>query len=135
MSEPGDNGAEVFAEMIRAMSHPEGARGRMRDLEIEHGHTVLVRDQPLAFSFSSADWDEDTLITMDGKDVRLILTNALHPGTGALHRLVASIQAAGLNPVVLSPVGPTMPAIMKHWGWKMHTVGAGFHRSEEWRPA
>lgn len=132
---PDDIAAMQMAEVAAILAHPQGARGRMRDIEAEQGHTILQRDAPLAFAFSSEDWDADTLLTLNGKDVRIVLTNAVRPGSGAFGRLVRSIQTAGFNPVVISPVGPYMPVIMEKWGWREYVVGSGFRRCREWRPS
>lgn len=123
----------MMAELILSMSHPDGPLGRLRDVERERGHQIIPIDAPLAFCFSSADFF-DTLLTRDGNEIRIVLINSHHPRQGAFGRLVRGIHKAGLIPVVIAPIGPFMPVILKHWGWKMTTSGIGFERTDEWRP-
>ncbi len=55
---------------------------------------------------------------------------------GALSRLIAGAQGAGLSPVIVCPMGRQMPAILAHWGWQKRIAddpGGGV--VEEWRPA
>ena len=50
---------------------------------------------------------------------------------GALHRMVDSIVACGLCPVIVGPVSPHMLGILRHWSWHREVVDDG---EEGWRP-
>lgn len=126
--------ANTVAELIACLNHPEGPRGRMRDLEMERGRTEVQPSKLLVFPYTLQDFDEDTLLTREGNDIRIVIVNVRHPGKGAFGRLVRGISAAGLNPVVVAPVGPHMPAILAKWGWVQHIIGIGFERENLWRP-
>jgi hypothetical protein len=90
-----------------------------------------------AFRIDPEDWNHTSLITLsaDRKEVRLILLRARHPRQGALRRLITAIGAAGLQPVVVEPIGEAMPAILQRWGWRRTVQGSGWDTITEWRPA
>ena len=116
----------VEQELAAILSHPEGALGRIRELE-------RARGSLWEFPLDTADW-ESGLVMIRGMEARIVLLNARQPGTGAFKRLLGAIGRAGLMPVVVEPMGGTMPAILERWGWKKKQCGAGFDSWEEWRP-
>lgn len=126
-----DRIADVIAT---GRAHPLGVAGIMIDAETAAGRTVVPVGSVTPFAVPVEDWVAPTVIAVDGGEVRIIAILAKCQGNGAFRRLVESIQAAGLSPVVVEPVGLVMPAILKHWGWTGRTIGRGFERFEEWRP-
>lgn len=118
--------AQIEAELRAIFSHPDGVVGRLRELELQNGATAT-------FPLPKDDW-ESGLVMIRGIEARIVLLDARQPGTGAFKRLLASIGAAQLMPVVVAPMGPIMPLILRKWGWQCKQVGTGFESWEEWRP-
>jgi len=79
-----------------------------------------------------ADWKPDTVVSRKGKTVRLVLLTAVKPGNGGFTRTVASIEAAGMTPVVVAPTGE-FEATLKRRGWKGRLVDAGFESEKQYR--
>lgn len=125
---------KIVAEFGMASAHPRGAFGHMEDCEREMVFVVIPVGATEPFAVASHDW-ENALVSLNGSDVRLVLLHAYRRNRGALRRLVAAIQGAGLTPVVIEPTGSEMPAIMRKWKWKKRRVGGtGWESYEEWRP-
>lgn len=124
----------IRAQLAKGEAHPLGMAGVMLQHEVDAGRRLVQPGTREPFAFSAEDWDFPQVVTYDGREVRICLINARDPGHGAFRRLVDAIQAAGLTPVVVAPVGETMPAIMKRWRWKRRRVGRGWAREEQWRP-
>lgn len=104
---------------------------QMRDAERERGYRVVIPgEEPW---LSADDWVESNVVSVDGAEVRLVAILAKRPGS--FRRLLGALASYGLRPVVVCPVGPIMPAIMKHLGWQMRTLGSGWDAEEQWRPA
>lgn len=82
---------------------------------------------------ATEDWLDDVVVTLLGKDVRLVWLNARGPGKGAFTRLIAGIEAANLRPVVIDPLSET-DAILRRWGWVPRVVGRDVDRITLWRP-
>lgn len=116
----------IERELRAIFSHPDGPKGRLRELERLKGSTW-------EFPLPTDDW-EDGLVMIRGIEARIVLLNARAPGTGAFKRLLATINKAGFVAVVIEPTGPTMPKILRRWGWKCLRCGSGFDSWEEWRP-
>lgn len=130
-----DHDRQVAAEIAAIFAHPQGAAGRLRDLEVAAGHRLVHPGEYLPFIFPAADWDAaEQVVSVDGREIRIVLINARKIGTGAFRRLIANITAAGLTPVVVAPM-LGMPDILTKWGWKMTKKGDGFQHADEWRPA
>lgn len=72
------------------------------------------------------DWHATDLVTLDGKEVRIVAIVANNPHTGAFKRLLAGIEAAGLSPVVIAAL-PELEAILRRWRWRKNA-------RKEWRP-
>jgi len=104
----------------------------LRESEVMKGHR-WVRPGSVPW-LSSSDWHETDVVSLDGDEVRLVAIAAKRPGTGAFRKLIWAIEAAGLKPVVVCPMG-IMPAILKKWGWVETKVGTTYEdREEQWRP-
>lgn len=122
-----------LAEFEHVMSHPLGAAGRMMDMERARGHRLVFVGDNIPFSLPLSHWHGNAVIALDGIEVRIVAIWAKHQGQGAFTRLIDNIKAAGLTPVVLTPIGDAMPAILKKWGWVRTDVGEGFKHEEQWR--
>jgi len=89
--------------------------------------------------YPKADWRTPSCVSIGGGFVRLVAIMARKPRTGALRRLVTNVQALGLKPVVVCPIGQDMLAILKHWGWRRTqslrvTPTGATEYVEEWTP-
>lgn len=127
--------AERIADVIGgAVRHPLGVTGMMLDDEIKAGRRPVQPGSEAPFDFPADDWVSPCVVSVEGQEVRLVAILAKYPGNGALRRLVANIRSAGLEPVVVAPVGQAMPAILAHWGWKGQVIGSGWDQVDEWRP-
>ena len=103
----------------------------MRDDERAAGRKVVVPGE--AVWLSAEDWHPTVVVSVDGRDVRLVAILALRPGSGALTRTVAGIRSAGLRPVIVEPTRE-MRATCQRWGWRMERHGKGFLSEERWVP-
>lgn len=82
-----------------------------------------------------SDWHPHDCVSLDGDEVRLVAIAARRPRSGALKRLLAAIDAAGLTPCIIAPMG-VMPGILRRWGWEKTEIGSTFADYEDqWRPA
>lgn len=125
---------DMAAELIRLLTHPEGAFGRMKDCEAENGYSVIPAGATFPIVFSADDWRKNSLVSLHGREVRIVAITALTQGNGALRRLINNITAANLTPVVVEPMGETMPAILRKWKWIRSDAGIGWFHEEQWRP-
>lgn len=126
---------DAIADMLIARRcHPLGMAGVMIDQEIAAGRQPIQPGATEPFDFPAADWTFPQVVSLDGREVRLVAILANAPGNGAFRRLIANIRAAGLAPVVIAPVGVVMPAIMERWGWRQTIIGSGWEVFDEWRP-
>lgn len=106
---------------IAAIAAAEKAKGHM----VRH-----PGDEPW---FPLSDWD-NSLISMEGRRVRIVMVRARIPGHGAFARMVYGILHAGLTPVVICPLEP-MRLIVQLWHWHKHfSCGNFFEREETWVP-
>jgi hypothetical protein len=65
---------------------------------------------------------------------RLVLIDALRPGTGALTRTLAGIKAAGMIPCIIDPTRE-LAATLTRRGWKSRQHGSTFEdRETRWTP-
>lgn len=129
--------AHVYTAASLILAHranPLGGAGVMMLAEAQSGRRPIQPGATMPFAFSADDWAFPQVVSVEGQEVRLVLIEARQPGNGAFRRLIDAIQAAGFTPVVIEPVGVTMPAIMAAWGWRPTTAGRGLSRVEEWRP-
>lgn len=104
---------------------------QMRDAERERGFRVVIPGEERWLS--ADDWVGSNVVSVDGDEVRLVAILAKRPGS--FRRLLATLATHGLKPVVICPIGPMMPAILKHYGWVKREIGSGWNAEEQWRPA
>ncbi len=124
----------LAAALKRAYEHPLGPRGILIEEERARGSTIIPLGATSPVSFSSEDWLPGVL-TRRGDEVRIVAIWARHPRSGAFRRLLASIDKAGLRPVVVAPIGDVMPQLMRRWKWRHSVAGHGVDAVHEWRPA
>lgn len=103
---------------------------QMREAERERGFHVVVPAKN--FWLDADDWDASCVVSVDHREVRIVAVLAKRHGS--FRRLVASLEALGLTPVVICPIGPIMPAILAHYGWVKRAIGSGWELEEQWRP-
>lgn len=80
-----------------------------------------------------SDWHPWPVLAISNGELHIIAVNSIRKG--ALRRLIVGAATAGLSPVIVEPMGRTMPAIMAKWGWICTTLGEGWQQREEWRPS
>jgi hypothetical protein len=122
-----------FARHAQVMSafnrSPKECGDNLRRMEIEQGFTLVEA----AIWFDPADWHERSIVSQDGKRIRLVALQAREPGNGAFTRLIAKIFAAGLTPVLVEP-----NEMMENWchrhNYRRKRIGQGEHRHEIWYP-
>lgn len=123
--------AAAVEALMRVVLDPTPVDVSMRQHEVEIGGALVLPG--LCPWLPNDDWLE-AVVSKKGGRVRIVLIVARKPGTGAFRRLVDGILAAGLMPVVVTPLWQ-MEAIMLRWGWIKSTTGTTFaDREETWRP-
>lgn len=118
--------------MLEASEHPRGMQGVLEDQETKKGATLVKLGAKTPFHFSERDWVRG-VISLKGREVRIVAIEAYEPGNGALKRLIASITSAGYQPVVVAAM-LDMPKILKHWGWEMTREPDEWGNVDTWRP-
>lgn len=126
------NSLAALADLYRMLSGNTPAWMVLRDAEIERGYwPVPVGSVPW---LRAKDWHDHDCVSMNGDEVRIVAIAARHPRRGAFKRLLKSIEAAGLRPVVIAPLDE-MQAILTKWGWRHIEVGHDYRTFEnQWRP-
>lgn len=110
-----------------------GAGNVMREQEAIKGWTVIFPgDRPW---LSASDWPHDVVISECRTHVRIVAIQALRPKCGAFSRLVDGILLVRKMPLVVSPIGQIMPAILRRWNWRCRVRGDGWDAEEIWRPS
>lgn len=104
---------------------------QMRDAERERGFRIVVPGE--VGWLSSDDWHESAVVSLDGGEARFVAILAKRPGS--FRRTLHALASHGLRPCVVCPIGPFMPAIMKHYGWVKREIGSGWGLEEQWRPS
>ena len=83
--------------------------------------------------FRCGDWRIDSIASVHGNKVRLVLLHAFQSGKGAFTRTIKGIFDAGLIPTVIDPT-PEFAAALKRRGWHGKLVGQSFETYETiWR--
>jgi hypothetical protein len=87
-----------------------------------------------ALWFRIGDWKSESVASMHGTTIRLVLIDAYRPGTGAFTRMIRDIEEIGGRPAVLEPT-KEFAAMLKRRGWRGKQFGRSFEDSEGvWRP-
>lgn len=120
--------AEIYLRSLATLSRDEiGAR--MMNSEREQGYTRVREAGWLDWN----EWDRHTLITQDGKRIRLVALQAKEPGTGAFNRLVQRIFAHNLIPVLVEPNQSLVDWCHRH-DFRSKRIGRGRYKHEIWYP-
>lgn len=83
--------------------------------------------------FRIRDWRAESVASIDGNTVRLVLIHAAREGRGTFTRTIQNIEKAGLLPSVIEP-NPEFAASLKRRGWVGKQVGCTFETRETvWR--
>jgi hypothetical protein len=84
--------------------------------------------------FRIRDWRAESVVSIDGNTVRLVLIHAVREGRGTFTHTVQNIEKAGLLPSVIEP-NREFAASLKRRGWVGKQVGRTFETRETvWRP-
>jgi hypothetical protein len=84
--------------------------------------------------FRVGDWKPESVASMHGTTIRLVLIDAYRPGTGAFTRMIRDIEEIGGRPAVLEPT-KEFSAMLKRRGWRGTATGHTFETRETiWRP-
>jgi hypothetical protein len=98
----------------------------IRKSEVDQGCTLIKE----ATWLNRDEWNE-IVISKDPKGrIRLVLLDAHRPGNGAFTRLVSEIQAYGLTPVIVEPIGSLAGWCRKN-GWRKRTIKHGSENKQE----
>ena len=82
--------------------------------------------------FPAADWKPASVASVDGDTARLVLLDAIRPGTGALTLCLALIAKHGLKPAIIAPTPELADALLRRgWEWERRKGLAGI----VWTPA
>src|SRR5687767_4395960 len=71
--------------------------------------------------FNPSDWHPWPVLSIADGEIHIIAINSARKG--ALRRLIEGAASVGLSPVIVEPMGLTMPAIMTKWGWVRTVAG------------
>ena len=100
--------------------------------ELKRGFKVIrPGDAPW---FRAGDWRPESVASLSGNTVRLVLLHAFVSGKGAFTRTLKDIAEAGLAPSVIDPT-PELAETLKRHGWFGKQVGRTFETHERvWQP-
>ena len=124
------NSIDLIRAVMDDLTHEEGIPGALRDHERRRGFQVVAVGERW---LSPDDWHTDTVVTLAGQEVRLLLLRAHQERQGAFTRLVAAIQTDGLVPVVVCPTDRLMLTLYRH-GWVAEERGEGIERETLFMP-
>jgi len=125
------NTSEMIAQALHLRIMRGGIPQSLRAEEAQAGRAV-VKPGEVPW-LSTEEWKEDTVVSIEGYTVRLILLVAVRPGHGAFTRLIARLRRAGLKPAVVAPM-PPFAAALERRGWRSRIIGTGYKAQEVWYP-
>lgn len=127
-----DRMSDTLLFILRLLTGGGSGAENLCRIETSRGHQIVpVGSVPW---LPAEDWGPRDVVAVDGTEVRIVAITSNRPGTGALRRMLAGIEAAGLTPVIVCPF-EQMTAILERWGWSKAEVGHDFDtRADEWRP-
>lgn len=79
--------------------------------------------------FRATDWRAESVASISGNTVRLVLLHCFESGQGAFTRTVKAIEDAGMRPAVIEPT-KEFAAALKRLGWRKKTVGSTLETCE-----
>lgn len=84
--------------------------------------------------FRAVDWRAESIASISGDTVRLVLLRCFRSGKGSFTRTVQLIEYAGLKPTVIDPTRE-FAAALKRRGWRGKQMGRTFASREViWKP-
>lgn len=126
------------ADLVRAIEKMLSSNGKydpvgaIVDGENKRGFRIVRPGDELWFRAS--DWHKDSVASISGQRVRLVLLRAFETGQGAFTRTVFAISGAGLQVSVIEPT-PEFAATLKRRGWRGKRRGRSFETFETvWQP-
>jgi len=122
-----------FAALVaQILSDPRGPAEIIADDEAAKGFNVVrPGDAPW---FAANEWKPASVASIDDAGrVRLVLIDAIRPGTGALRRALAEIRALELKPMIIEPTRELAATLTRN-GWKHATYGGGMEAETRWWP-
>lgn len=119
---------EMTVRSALALSREE-LGDKLRIGEVRMGFSIITQARWL----SDEDWDQWTIVSQDGKRIRLVALSARVPGSGAFTRLIDKITREGLVPVVVQPNERLTEWCKAHW-YRKRNCGHGEYRHEIWYP-
>lgn len=127
-----DNLLSNVSELLDRVVAAGGIVAAMRESEEGAGNRVVLPDS--VPWLPSKDWGNHPIISIRGRDVRIVAICALNPWTGAFSRLIDGIIEAGMTPVIVAPM-LMMPEILERWGgWFAVEIGEGWSHETHMRP-
>lgn len=125
--------AALVAMLDRIMSGSYDPVSEIVSAESLRGFFIIRPAQ--AVWFLASDWKPTSVASITPRGIaRLVLIDAVQPGTGALTRTLAAIQAAGLKPAVIDP-NERLAKTLARRGWRGRLRGAAFEDRETiWTP-
>lgn len=116
---------KLIEDVLSGKAAPDQA---IVDHETARGFRVVrPGDEPW---FPAADWKPVSVASVDGDTARLVLLDAIRPGTGALTLCLALIAKHGLKPAVIAPTPELADALLRR-GWERRKGSAEI----VWTPA
>lgn len=83
--------------------------------------------------FPTSEWYPMSILSERDGEIRIVAVTAKTPRCGAFRRLLGAIIAAGMVPVVCTPMR-VMEGIMRRWGWQERKVPTMHGLERQWRP-
>ena len=84
--------------------------------------------------FRANDWRAESVASVSGMQVRLVLLHGFENGKGTFTRTVKAIEAAGYKPSVVDPT-PEFAAALRRRRWRGKRRGSTFENTETiWKP-
>src|SRR5262245_9949047 len=102
-----------------------------REYQLRAGYDVVVPGEVTWLPLE--DWRAESVVSIDGRHVRLVELYARRPGCGAFRRLISALIANGLTPNLIDPP-PRLENTLGRWGWVCNEFGHGLEREDVWRP-
>jgi hypothetical protein len=120
--------AGLYAQSLLSMSNADIGE-QMRKGERAQGFAIVQEAPWLDWD----DWTAKTIISVDGRHVRLVALEAREQGHGAFTRLIGKIQAAKLVPVIVEPNRLLIDWCERHH-YRSRQIGHGRLRHKIWYP-
>ena len=116
----------------RILNDPRGPAEIIADDEAARGFNVVrPGDAPW---FQPNEWRAASVSSVDDMGhVRLVLLDAILPGTGALRRTLTSIRFLGMKPLIIEPTRELANTLTLN-GWRSRTYGGGMDAETRWWP-